>query len=635
MSDNALFESNFIERTYPTIVSDYSTAFAEIVANSWDAGATRVDISIPCKSGEPIVIEDNGSGMTDEEFRSRWMVIAYNRVEHQGEYITFTLEDGNKARRLAYGRNGVGRHALICFDDHYTIETWKDGVLNTYELLASGGEAAFSITRHSQTEKTGNGTRITVCATKKLPDPASVVNTLGYKFIFDPQFNVFVNGIQVAYHNTLQADRKDTIDTQYGTIDIEIYKIPDGEKSNAHNGIAFWVNGRLVGKPNWSVGDVRVEDARRKFAIKHIIIVKADYLIDDVIYDWSGFRSSDKVNKTYEVLVRYIRKYRVEYYRGKTTEVRAEAVRINKEAIRNLSIPAVYDLKRFFDTYLEQKPDIEADDLNIIVSSLVNVLSNENGLSFLAKLSVMSNDSITNLDRILDEWSVADIKSVLDEINCRIKVIDAIQKLCSDPNTDELHVLHPLVSQAKWLFGIEYDNLNYTYNRRLSTVMKDLLESMRKEDTSINWDKRPDLVLTSDSSVSATCSEQFDENDIAYIDRILIIELKKGGFKIGRKEMNQAEEYVDSIFKGNKLNSTPKIKAFVIGDAIDATVSKRKTQEDYGEVYAYTYSQLVRTAEKRLFSLKEKLEEHYNRYNSEDYVKEILNEPEQLKIQEQ
>ena len=634
MSDNAWFESNFIERTYPTIVSDYSTAFAEIVANSWDAGATRVEISIPKKSGEPIIIEDNGSGMTDEEFRSRWMVIAYNRVEHQGEYITFTMEDGNKACRLAYGRNGVGRHALICFDDHYTIETWKDGIFNSYELLASGGETAFSITKHSQDKKNGNGTRITVCASKKLPDPVSVANTLGYKFMFDPQFNVFVNGVQVAYHSTLQADCEDTIDTEYGTIGVEIYTIPDGEKSYAHNGIAFWVNGRLVGKPNWSVGDVRVEDARRKFAIKHIIIVKVDYLIDDVVYDWSSFLNSEKVNKTYDALVRYIRKYRVEYYRGKTTEVRAEAVRTNREAIRNLSIPAVYDLKRFFDAYLEQKPDIEADDLNIIVSSLVNVLSNENGLSLLAKLSVMSSSSITELDRILDEWSVADIKSVLEEIDCRIKVIDAIQKLCSDPSTDELHVLHPLVSQAKWLFGIEYDNLNYTYNRRLSTVMKDLLDSMRKEDTSINWDKRPDLVLTSDSTVSATCSEAFDENDIAFIDRILIIELKKGGFKIGRKEMNQAEEYVDSIYKGNKLNSTPRIKAFVIGETIDASISKRKTQEDYGEVYAYTYSQLVRTAEKRLFSLKGKIEEHYNRYNREDYIKQILSEPEQLKLQE-
>ena len=222
MNDKALFESNFIERTYPTIVSDYSTAFAEIGANSWDAGATRVDILIPSNIGEPIIIEDNGSGMTDEEFRSRWMVIAYNRVEHQGEYITFSLEDGKKASRLAYGRNGVGRHALICFDDHYLIETWKDGFLNSYELQVSGGEAAFTITKHSQSKKSGHGTRITVCATKRLPDPETVINTLGYKYIFDPQFNVFVNESKVAYYNALQPDREDAINTEYGTMAISI-----------------------------------------------------------------------------------------------------------------------------------------------------------------------------------------------------------------------------------------------------------------------------------------------------------------------------------------------------------------------------------------------------------------------------
>ena len=47
MSDLALFEKNFIERTYPSIVSDISIVFAELVANSWNAGATRVDITIP------------------------------------------------------------------------------------------------------------------------------------------------------------------------------------------------------------------------------------------------------------------------------------------------------------------------------------------------------------------------------------------------------------------------------------------------------------------------------------------------------------------------------------------------------------------------------------------------------------
>lgn len=64
--------------------------------------------------------------------------------------------------------------------------------------------------------------------------------------------------------------------------------------------------------------------------------------------------------------------------------------------------------------------------------------------------------------------------------------------------------------------------------------------------------------------------------------------------------MNQAEEYIDAIYKGNKLNCKPKIKAFVVGDTVSPSISTKKTQEDYGEVYAYTYKQLVQTAGKRL-----------------------------------
>lgn len=632
MNNLALFETNFIERTYPSIVSDMSTAFAELVANSWDAGATRVDITIPLRYGEQIIIEDNGSGMSDEEFRSRWMVIAYNRVEHQGDYIDFFAPDNTKLRRIAYGRNGVGRHSLVCFDDHYIIETWKEGCVNSYEIAVSGGNTAFSIERHTQSSKEGSGTKIIVNAVKHFPDPDEIRRTLGYKFMFDPQFELYVNGEKVEFYNVLEPEREDTLSTRFGNMDVSIYKIPDGEKNTSNNGIAIWVNGRIVGKPLWTLGEYKIEDARRKFAIKHLVLVKADFLINDIYFDWSGFKRTEKVQEANMVLFKYLRQYRIEYYKGKTCEVRDAAVRTNKEAIQALSIPAVYSLKQFFDSYLEQKPEIETDELNIIVSSLVNVLSNERGLSLLTKLSVMSDSSIADLDKILDEWSVTDIKTVLDEINSRISVIDAIQKLCSDPRTDELHVLHPLISQARWLFGIEYDNPNYTFNRRLSTVMKELLDGELREDTTINWNKRPDLVVASDCTISATCIEEMDDNAIACVDRILIIELKKGGFKIGKKEISQAEGYIESIYKGNKLNAKPKIKAFVIGDTIDSSTSNHKKLEDFGEVFAYTYDQLVSTAEKRLFNLKTKLEEHYNQFNSEDYVNAILNEPTQLKL---
>ena len=425
---------------------------------------------------------------------------------------------------------------------------------------------------------------------------------------------------------------KDIVTKANNAVKVSIYTIPEGEKTTATNGIAFWASGRLVGNPSWYVGNSRVEDARRKFALRHLIVIQADCLIDDVQYDWSCFRNTEKVNDVYSAVKQYVREYRVEYYKGKVSEVRSDAIRRNLDRIETLSIPALYDLKGFFENYLEQRPEVDNDELSVIVDALVSVLQARKGLFLLQKLAHMDSEDIDALDGILDEWSVSDIKDVLEEIDHRLKIINAIEQLCSDPSTDELHVLHPLVSQAKWLFGVEYDNLNYTFNRQLTTVMQSLLKSQRKENVDTNWKKRPDLVIGSNFSISSTCIEESDANDMFCISKILIIELKKGGFTIGRGEVTQAEEYIDSIYHGNKLNCKPKIKAYVVGDSVSPTISTRKTLEEYGEVHVYTYAQLVQTASKRLFNLKNKLTERYLEMNVADYITEILNEPRQTEM---
>ena len=632
MKDNALFEKNFIERTYPSIISDSSMALAEIVANSWDAGATSVGIVIPEIEGERICIEDNGSGMSDQEFRERWMVMAYNRVLHQGEYCLFSDPGHPVLKRLVFGRNGVGRHALFCFDDHYEVETWKDGKCNVYEIAAAEGESAFRIERHSEYARQGHGTKVSVAANKRKPLATEIIETLGYKFMFDPRFEVFVNGEKVEYSQSLEATRRDMVKTESGEMIIEVYAIPDGEKTKAQDGIAFWVNNRLVGNPSWVVGDTRVEDARKKFAIRNIIIVRADYLIDDVKYDWSGFKKTKAVSDTFAKVIDYIRHYWTTYYKEKIVEVRKEVVEANKDAIRSLGIPSIHSLVEFFEDYQDKKPDVDANELEQIVQSLIHVMSNDSGLRMLGKLSAMSEESMADLDKILEEWSVSDIKSVLSVIDYRIKVIEAIRKLCHDSNTDELHVLHPLVTQSRWLFGVEYDNMNYASNRQLATILRDLLGAKSNHDALINWKKRPDLVLADDGTFSATAIEDFDENGMAYISRVLIIELKKGGFMIGRKEMSQVEEYIDGIYFGESLNASPRIKAFVVGDSVAKGMSTHKTFGDYGEAFAYTYDQLTATAEKRLFGLQEKLSEHYNRLDVDSYVWKILQEPEQMKL---
>ena len=626
------FEKDFIERTYASIVSDISIAFSELVANSWDAGATSVLITLPDKKGDFIVIEDNGSGMTDKEFQQRWMTIAYNRVAHQGEFIEYNSSKG-KAKRLAYGRNGVGRHSMLCFDSSYQVETWREGKCNKYVISVDGGDSAFSVVEHTTTEKSGSGTRLTVKAVKKTPRKSEVMQTLGYRFLFDPDFSVFVNDEKIEFQNNIAPVVSKQIPLKLRPyVEVSIYQIPDGEKTTATNGIAFWAGTRLIGNPSWNIGNIRVEDARRKFALRHLIVVQADCLIDDVHYDWSCFNITEPVREAFAAVTRFVRDFRNGYYKGKVTEVKKEVIRKNIDRIETLPIPALYELKGFFENYLEQRPEIDIEELNIIINALVSVLQSRNGMSLLEKLSAMDLEDIDTLNEVLNEWSISDIRTVLDEIDQRLKVISAIEQLCNDRTTDELHVLHPLVSQARWLFGIEFDNPNYTFNKALTTVLKTLLQSQRKENIDIEWAKRPDLAIGSDFTLSSVCVEDVDENEIFIVDKILIIELKKGGFTIGRQEMNQAEEYIDAIYKGNKLNCKPKIKAFVVGDTVSPSISTKKTQEDYGEVYAYTYKQLVQTAGKRLFNLKDKLTVRYQELNAKDYLAEILGEPRQMNL---
>ena len=62
-----LFEEHYIFRNYKSITSNNDVALTEFVANAWDAGAHNVNITIPYNEHEQIVVEDDGTGMSDED----------------------------------------------------------------------------------------------------------------------------------------------------------------------------------------------------------------------------------------------------------------------------------------------------------------------------------------------------------------------------------------------------------------------------------------------------------------------------------------------------------------------------------------------------------------------------------------
>ena len=86
-NDSILFEENYIFRNNKSITTNNDIALTEFIANAWDAGAHNVNITIPYEEHNEISVEDDGTGMSDEEFRSRWMTLSYDRQKHQEQGV--------------------------------------------------------------------------------------------------------------------------------------------------------------------------------------------------------------------------------------------------------------------------------------------------------------------------------------------------------------------------------------------------------------------------------------------------------------------------------------------------------------------------------------------------------------------
>lgn len=191
----SLFEEDYLLRELGQVAHVPQVALTELVANAWDAGASRVDLILPTEIGGMLTIIDDGHGMTPLLFKKRWMTLRYNRLKHQGESVEFPSERHARPRK-AYGRNGVGRHGLICFANEYEVKTWRDGTLATFVVGTESGPSPFVLRSETLGQKSGSGTQLSVKVERKLPDADEILTVLSTRFVHDPEFEIRVNGVQ-------------------------------------------------------------------------------------------------------------------------------------------------------------------------------------------------------------------------------------------------------------------------------------------------------------------------------------------------------------------------------------------------------------------------------------------------------
>lgn len=636
----SLFEEDYLVRTLGRIAHDPDIAITELVANAWDAGASKVDIIVPTEKNNALVITDDGHGMTDSQFKERWMTLGYNRIKHQSADVEFPAgKSGNK--RKAYGRNGVGRHGLICFADNYEVKTKSKGVESIYKVGTRSHQNPFYIESSSSSDSAGNGTRLSVTVEKHLPDADKIREILSARFLHDPQFVVTVNGKSVSLpeHSGLVEHAILTIKDNW-TVEAYVVDSTKTAQSTLYQGVAFWVNNRLVGVPSWVVGNTSILDGRSRFAKRYAIVIKASNdWTSEIEADWSRFKSTELVKLLHEAVCGFANNMFDILSANFIEESSEDALVRNREQFKELSTLGRLEVTAFTQELVKQQPTINPETLAMAVQAVINLEKSRSGTALLEKLTKLDDSDIEGLDQLLGQWSIRDALSVLDEIDHRLSVIVAIEKLCGEASTDELHTLHPLVTQARWLFGPEFDSNEYASNVTLRSAAQKIFKKESEPTTFKNARQRPDIIIMADATYSIVGTEVFDSHDqnLTKIQDVLIIELKKGKSKIGREEMNQADGYVQDFLSSSLMDGTPMFRAFVVGHEVDEKTMRDKNINGDGgvlraKIQAVTYNQLTRSANKRLFKLKDKIPSRYDEVTGGDLMAKVMQTPSQSNL---
>jgi hypothetical protein len=562
------------------------------------------------------------------------MTLAYSRKDHQGDKVEFP--PGRSGRRLAFGRNGVGRHGLFCFGNAYDVRTVKGGRRYSVGIERSqdAGRDPFKPVdpREELVDPALHGTRLSVRVQRNSPDPDNLREVLGCRFVADPSFRILVNGVPVKAQESTGYMDEQVVRVRNVTLRLRTYDSGSTGRTMRQSGIAFWVGKRLVGTPSWTVGDHAVLDGRIRHAKRLVIVAETDDLLDEVEEDWSGFRDGETVSDVRQAVINYATTIVRKHLESRIQETTGDAIRKNAERLQSLAPEERSEVSDLIEAVTTLAPAIPQDHLEVFIVAATNIAESKRGTALLQKISQLSPSDLDNLDILLEKWSVKDCCTVMGEIHRRMSQVEALEKLMNEKGVDELHVLHPLVTSARWLFGPEYDSAEFTFNVAIKTAMTEIFKAKFKDADFINPRKRPDLIVVPEkATIAATATEVFAHGDpLPRLHQVLLIELKCGGFPITRDEVNQASGYIQDLHHSGRIYGTPIVTAYVVGAQIaPKTSTTHEVKHDgqiQGTVVATTYAHLVAAANKRLYKLRACVDERYKDLSGQSLIDRVLKE---------
>ena len=611
-----LYDQRFIEDYLGSkMSSDVVTAIVELIANAWDAGARKVTIEWPTDQCERFSITDDGHGLTAVEFSQRWTQLSYNRLSGQGSEVEIPVDNNISNKRMAYGRNGKGRFSAFCFaDGAYYVETKKANEHSCFEVKISAGSQPFKYLSEphpnpSYLFNSKHGTSVFAKKIKHVGVPEDKIRSeIGLRFLTDPDFTVELNGTKIQFGD-IDAEKVNilTFNHKGQNACIRAIQTDKSDKTTQQHGVAWHANNRLIGKCCWDgLRNDNILDGRTSYAKKYTFIVDASLISDFIEADWSAFKKNEEVLGFYDSAKTVIG----DYLRDLTKESRAETTsRLRESNRKNLSKTNMVGVSRW-NEFVEQVqvecPRLTDQELDSVAGILANLEASTSQYSLIHKFKDYTPQDFDDLNELLDDWNVQSAKAVLDEIKYRLTLVESIREKVHKKDTLEVQELQPLFKKGLWIFGPEFESIEYTSNQGMTNVLKKLFKI--DDQGSLN---RPDFVILPESTIGAYGQYGYDEDGSETgISKVVIVELKKPGVALGDEEKGQCWKYVRELYDKGAILPDAKVESYLLGETISKHEGGKNTHKDGAvRVIPLVYDTVLKKAETRLLNLHKKIEE--------------------------
>lgn len=524
-------------------------AFKELVDNAWDADAENVWISIPNSfNNDPIIIKDDGSGMTDEEIKEEYLFVASSRLSRKGKY-TMTKN------RLVKGRKGVGKFAGLMISEGMSLETKSNGIytkvaISKQEILINTDDLE-SISLPVQIDKCNTNDHYTKIELYGFNSNYGLPNIEKLKQLFileygrEEDFRIYINGEQLGIeHIQGESFIYEEELNHAGKVKMH-FTLSSDKKQLKNSGIIIRIVGKLVGKPT-CFGLEEDDEIPRKLLRRVYGEINADKLADEVTIAWDAIIEN---SKGYQELIEWARKHLYNTlknsYKKEFNLIKARYQKFINEGLSKLPEYrrkfAQNTLERILNKYYNDREE----KIPSIISVVLDAFEQDDYWTVIKNIDEAKKTDVQAFADALDDFGLVDIALMIRQAKYRLSILDELDDLIRNEETLEV-TMHKALENNLWLFGKEYYLISS--NKSLKRIVE---EYCSKKFSGSRAKKRPDLFLAS-----------------TFSETRLLIEFKRPSHSLKRDDENQAKKYKDDL-----ITQFDNIEVLVLGKDVNKAIA--------------------------------------------------------------